>query len=229
MSRPPLFICIIMILVLTGCQNYQPIAEATTTEQEPSTEPIQEKEKQKESDTIPELNLHINEKTYTITQKSYPILYRYVSGFENPEKQLNALNYSPLLEDQYLIEFACQNNTCSHIVLDFHLETSFLLNDLSVLKSFDWSTDKRFISFLFERSNNDGVKKHHLAIMDLYTLEPASLELVEDEPLIPLPNQYQYEIKSVKFIDGNQIQIETEDIIKKSSRNVTTTWQYDAP
>lgn len=217
--------CICLFFI--GCENNEQPVEAieTTSSTEGNHTQIEETSEKEEND----FSVKLENQEYLLSFDSFPILTRYIENFENPQQKLENLTYIPLLDDQFLVEFACNGKACSYLILDFHNQSSYLLSDLSTFVSKQQASNFHYASFLFERTSVEGVKKHHLVIMDLYTLEPTLLEITDEDTLIPRPAQFQYSIRSVTFLEDQKIEIVSEDHLSNSKKDIVTTWKYQTP
>lgn len=214
----------LVLLLLVGCSSN---ADAEDTLNMNSLEgddpPIDEEGAEANGN---KMQLTLDGASYPFTAKDYPILSQFVHNFDQPEPQLRKLPFSKIKEDQYLVEFACHEQRCSHLMIDFEQKHSFLMSDLSKLVSSHVSPDQQYVAFLFERTYEKEAM-HQLVVMDLRTLEPIELEPGEDH-LLPKPNQYQYAIHSVTFMDEERLQITSNDPVAGSDTKdpVRTQWIY---
>ncbi|CDQ19986.1 hypothetical protein [Halobacillus karajensis] len=214
-----------MVLLFIGCRanadTEEPV-DMTPVEESEITLEEQESSKDKEK----KMQLTLENTTYSFVYKDYPILSQYVHNFDQPEEQLRRLPFSKIKKDQYRVEFACHEERCSHLMIDFNKKDSYLMSDLSRLVSTHVSPDQHFVAFIYQR-DHDGEHRHQLIVMDLDTLEPVELEPNGDH-LIPKPNQYQYAIHSVTFMDEEKLQITSDDPMADPSveEPVHSLWIY---
>ncbi|MBA2174401.1 hypothetical protein H0266_05715 [Halobacillus locisalis] len=215
----------ILIFTLAGCQSSHKTAQSANLEGV-QTESTQNNSERQPSESALEHEVIINEKVYSFRLDDYPILSKYVHNFHDPLKKFQSLTFKPIHEDLYVVTFACHQNKCSTLLLDLKKGASFLLSDLSALVDQQLSIDEAFASFLFERKRENGTNIHQLLVIDLQTMQPVSLELDNDDNLIPRPNQYQYEIQSVTF-KNNQLLIVSSDPSSITKNTwLETTWTY---
>ncbi|MBX0356707.1 hypothetical protein [Halobacillus sp. Nhm2S1] len=214
----------LFLLLLVGCSSN---ADAEDTL---NINPLEGEDALTEEETAEgngnKMQLTLDGVSYPFTAKDYPILSQYIHNFDQPEEYLRKLPFSKIREDQYLVEFACHEKRCSHLLIDFQQNHSFLMSDLSQLVSSHISPDQQYVAFLFERTHEE-MAVHQLVVMDLDTLEPIELEPGEDH-LLPKPNQYQYAIHSVTFMDEERLQITSDDPMADSDTKdpVRTQWIY---
>ncbi|MCA0969504.1 hypothetical protein LCM20_02720 [Halobacillus litoralis] len=213
---------LIILSVLTSCQSITD-AGGGEIQSEDDSLPGESVEAAQAGDKP--MTISIDEKEYLYTFADYPILSGYVKNFEDPVAQLESLSYRPLLDDQYLITFACHGDTCSHLLIDFKQKASFLLSDLSKLTKMNVSPDQAYASFLFERKHKNEPATNQLTVMDLDALQPASLELENEEQLMPRPNQFQYAIYSMSFVNQDTLKMESDPSPNSTEKDpITTTW-----
>ncbi|WLR47169.1 hypothetical protein LC065_16845 [Halobacillus litoralis] len=214
----------LFLLFLIGCNSNADAQETLSINPLEGDDPLVEEERAE--DKGDKMQLTLDGASYPFTTKDYPILSQYVHNFDRPEEQLGNLPFSKINEDQYLVEFACHEQRCSHLMIDFEQKHSFLISDLSKLVSNHVSPDQQYVAFLFERTYEEEVT-HQLVVMDLGTLEPVDLEPGEDH-LLPKPNQYQYAIHSVTFMDEERLKITNDDPVAGADTHdpVRTQWIY---
>ncbi|WP_281975163.1 hypothetical protein [Halobacillus litoralis] len=183
-------------------------------EKEPATEKAEQK-----------LQLTVQGNSYPFQFNDFPILSQYVQNFDRPEETLQNLPFVQIKEDQFFVEFACHEERCSHLLLDFGEKNSFLLSDLSAWRTTKISPDNQYAAFLFERATAEGAK-HQLTVVDLSTLEPVELEAADNQLLLK-PNHYQYTIHDVTFMDEEQLKIiSTPMDAGEDPAYVTSMWNY---
>lgn len=215
---------VFLLLLMVGCSSNAEAEDSLNNKPFEGDAPlIEEAEAENSSDNM---QLTLDGSSYPFTAKDYPILSQYVHNFDQPDQKLQELPFSKIAENQYLVEFACHEQRCSHLMIDFEQKHSFLMSDLSKLVSSHVSPDERYVAYLFERTYEEQAK-HQLVVMDRETLEPIDLEAGEDH-LLPKPNQYQYTIHSVTFMDEEQLQITSSDPMAGSETedSVQTHWIY---
>jgi hypothetical protein len=220
-----IWLLVIFSIFVAGCNSNAEAEEPTEVNPVEEGE-IEIKAEGHASEEEKKLQLTIGEKTYPFLYKDFPILSQYVHNFERPEEKLRQLPFTEIKNDRYLVEFACHEKRCSHLMIDFKEKHSFLMSDLSTLLSTEVSPDQQFIAFLFERTQGDA-KKHQLIVMDLVHLAPVELEAADDFRL-PKPNQYQYTIQSVTFMDEEKLKITSTDPMASGENNkpITSQWIY---
>ncbi|SFJ89874.1 hypothetical protein SAMN04487936_105118 [Halobacillus dabanensis] len=215
----------LFIIFVAGC-NANAEAEGPTEVVPVENGEIEIKAEDQTSEKEKKLQLTIEEESYPFLYKDFPILSQYVHNYDRPEEKLRQLPFTRIKDDRYLVEFACHENRCSHLMIDFKEKHSFLMSDLSTLIESQISPDQQFIAFLFERTQED-TKKHQLIVMDLDRLTPVELEAGADH-LLPKPNQYQYTIQSVTFMDEEKLKIISEDPMAdgENKESISSLWVY---
>ncbi|MYL48960.1 hypothetical protein GLV98_05660 [Halobacillus litoralis] len=214
----------LFLLLLVGCSSNADAEDTLKINPLEGDDPLLEEGRAEDNGN--KMQLTLDGASYPFTTKDYPILSQYVHNFDQPEEQLRKLPFSKIKENQYLVEFACHEQRCSHLMVDFEQKHSFLMSDLSRMVSSQVSPDQQYVAFLFEREYEEEAK-HQLAVMNLDTLEPVPLEPGENH-LLPKPNQYQYAIHSVTFMDEERLQITSNDPVAGSDTKdpVRTQWIY---
>lgn len=219
------WLLVLFCIFVVGC-NSNAEAEEPTEVNPIEEEGIAIKAEGQTSEEEKKLQLTIEEESYPFLYKDFPILSQYVHNFDRPEEQLRQLPFTKIKDDRYLVEFACHENRCSHLMIDFKEKDSFLMSDLSTLISSEVSPNHQFIAFLFERTQGEA-ERHQLIVMDLDSLAPVELEAGEDH-LLAKPNQYQYAIQSVTFMDEEKLKITSENPMAtgENKETVSSLWIY---
>lgn len=215
----------ILVFTLVGCQSSYKTAQSADRE-EIQIDTTQSNSESKPAESTLEHEVMINEKAYSLYFDDYPILYKYLHNFNDPFKKLQSLSFNPVHEDLYVLTFACHENQCSTLLIDFKTRSSFLLSDLSTLINQQLSNDGSAASFLFERKGANKSNVHQLIVIDLQSMQPVHLELKGDENLIPRPNQYQYAIQSVTFTNNQLHMVSKHPASINENKWIETTWTY---
>ncbi|ELK45433.1 UNVERIFIED_CONTAM: hypothetical protein N8J90_01365 [Halobacillus marinus] len=214
--RKWLSILFLLLLIIAGCSWTGSAGEKGSD----SAAGGDSTEEQEES-----IKLDVDGTTYIIEQDNFPILWQFIHSSGNTEAAIEGLHYQEVTEDRYLIDFACREDVCSHLLISFEDEVSYLLSDLSERESIELSPEGGYAAFLFSRDVN-GEKKHQMTVVDMASLNPMELETA-DEYLLPRPDQYQYAIDSVTFMEETLIQMKSESIPEEPGReSVTSLWKY---
>lgn len=208
------------VVLLVGCAESKEVTQTggSSLPKEMSEMPL------KEQATV--VDLVIDGEIQIFDSDQFPILFQYVSNLPQPKEALRSLPFQKVGQAQYMASFACHEEYCSHILLDFEKGTSYLLSDLSKFIMIDYSQSKQYAAFLFERILESG-PAHQVTVMDLFAMEPSTLELNEEvSQLIPQPNQFMYSISDMVIISESEIQLKSSSE-ENNTTIIETTWTFD--
>ncbi|GGC79399.1 hypothetical protein GCM10007216_07340 [Thalassobacillus devorans] len=232
MKHMLIFLLVSIILVIGGCSSE---SSKATEDMEVVKENVTTKAKGDEQEkTKPphKYQVQLGENTFTIDLKKHSILNNFVSTSKDPQAKLETMKFIPVTmnehADKALIEFACYENRCSYILIDFSKETSILLADLAKLEQVQVSHDNQ-MAIKFGRTNQDGVTTHHVEVVDLSNLEEKTLT-IDDENFPEATYQaYQFPIENMGWTSTSELTIDIPRVEDYASYNLENWKAKGAP
>src|SRR5699024_10777921 len=106
----------------------------------------------------------------TIDLTNIPILKEYLQWVDDPKMAVEKMNMIPIdFEDKniYLLEFSCQKDLCSYLLLDEgSKQQSYLLADMAKFVQSHSSPDDQIILLEFDRKDKFSLHLSHLVVID---------------------------------------------------------------
>ncbi|WP_181349045.1 hypothetical protein [Thalassobacillus sp. CUG 92003] len=194
------WMAIISILSVTGCSSQTPSTQSESMkinqEETDESEPVS-------SEKMVEIN--VGENIYSIDLIDFPILDHYLTSNSDSDAQLNHMSFKSVGAEVnphlYLTEFACYEDNCSYMIIDFIQEKSTLLTDLSQFISLQFSPDQTNLALNFKKVT-DRLQTHQLFVIDAATSEKLTLRPTEHADT-PSPEASKYPIKDMSW-QGNE-------------------------
>ncbi|WP_085507795.1 hypothetical protein [Thalassobacillus devorans] len=227
-----MFLLVGIVLVIGGCSSE---SSKATEDMEVVKENVTTKakdDKQKEEKLPHKYQIQLGENTFTIDLKKHSILNNYVSTSKDPQAKLETMKFIPVTMNEHankaLIEFACYENRCSYILIDFSKETSMLLADLAKLEQVQVSHDSQ-MAIKFGRTNQEGVTTHHVEVVDLSNLEEKTLTINEENLPEVTYQGYQYPIENMGWTSAGELTIDIPRVEDYASYNLENWKSKGAP
>src|SRR5690625_33580 len=194
-------ILIFLILFTVACQSNEPVIvkQEQTTSSTISDPELIESEVEQEADQYIEFSLPYEQ--VVINLKMVPILNEFLHFIDDKEKAVEKMNLLPIHLGEstiYLLEFSCQQNQCSYLVLDQSKDNpTYLIADLAKYAYTSISPDKTMMFIKFNRKTSLSLPVTDLVIIDL-----------EHWNILPLKSQsgkeflnYKWPINTVTWIN----------------------------
>lgn len=201
----------IFLLFIVACETEEPMIikkdePINTTIDETVEEANEQEDEQKIIISLADENVQLN-------LNKIPILAEYLSLAKNKTIAIQQLNLIPLQTSEqtiYLLEFACQNNHCSYLLIDENEKhSSILLADLAKYDDAFFSPDESLLAIKFRRNQDNSLSMGHVTIISL-----------DQWKTVPLMNEsehshvlhYRSPILSLTWIDDTTISVQTPRI-----------------
>jgi len=138
--------------------------------------------------------------------KRVPILNEYLRFINDQEKVVQEMDLIPIdLEEHtiYLLEFSCQNNLCSYLILDQSKDNpTYLVADLAKYVDSLLSPDRSTIILKFNRKTSLSLPLTNLVAIDLEQWDILSLKTQSSEKEYL---NFTWPLSSISWIDKNTI------------------------
>ncbi|MBM7572194.1 hypothetical protein [Aquibacillus albus] len=234
------------IFLLASCSNDTPaITKIDSSEEEIDQNPElveKEVESKNESKVKTTIEFYLPEETVVINLDGVSILKQYLSNVDNKRYVINKMLLTPLeipeYESLYLLQFSCENNACSYLLLDQKDEgRSYLVADLAKFRSAIPSQDGNKLVLVFTRSD-DGLTTNKVVPLDINDWETLKLEpFVSDDPDKEAKRRigdsedveikeelvftdYRWPISLVKWKDNETLVVTVPDIEKPNKKSL---------
>ncbi|GGM20056.1 hypothetical protein GCM10011351_02370 [Paraliobacillus quinghaiensis] len=218
---------ITLIVLLIGCSEQTPaIKKIETNEiQNESVAIVEQPSEDKKTDAVEKIiEFNLPTEQVLINLNQVPILKNYLSQIKS---QTNAINNMELTrvdttsrDSLYLLAFACQELSCSYLLLDTDQGNSFLLADMSNFSSVKTSPDQTKLLFQFMRNTSDQTwQKHKLAVFDIEKWESISLK---SESNISL-GVFSWPIQEIEWKDDSTV-LATIPAVEEPTSQIITDW-----
>ncbi|MBP1948705.1 hypothetical protein [Virgibacillus litoralis] len=218
-------LCISALILLVACSEEPVIIQKDTKQVDPNQDPefVEEQTEDEEVDQFIEFTLPDEE--VKINLEMVPILNAYLQGIQNRQQALEKMNMfrvSATDKNLYLLEFSCQDELCSYLLLDQTEDNqAYLIADLAKYIQAKASPDNTRILLRFHRKLTSPAPYSNIAVIDL-----------EEWRLIPLANEmndkdvlnYKWPILTADWVDNDTITISHPDITEASPENIKQ-WQ----
>lgn len=218
-----IMISIICLLFTVACQHDEPVIIKKDEQMDAYEEEMNEDNSEESNEQFFEISLP--GENVQLNVEMIPILEEYLNLVNDKAKAIQQMNLIPLHATErtiYLLEFACQNNLCSYLIIDEdETHSSLLIADLAKYDYGLFSPDESLLAIKFDRDDSFSLPLGHLVVMDL-----------EQWNTIPLTNgsdetnslHFQTPILSVTWIDDTTISMQIPTIAELTEENIST-WE----
>lgn len=213
-----LFIFIILIACKANDASVIVKKEATTDPVISEPELIEEETK---ADDDPLIEFSLPYEQVVINLKMVPILDDYLRLIDNKINAIEQMNLIPIHSGSntiYLLEFSCQNDLCSYLVIDQSKDNqTYLVADLAKYVSTSIAPDQTKMIITFDRHTSLSTPRTNLVAIDLENWEILSLKAQSDDHDFL---NYHWPITSVTWINEQTISAHIPVIDEPSEANI---------
>lgn len=134
---------------------------------------------------------------------------------------MNLLPIETLHSTIYLLEYSCNNDLCSYILLDQNKDKqSFLVADLAKMTQIKFSPNNKKFLLIFKRESIDSMSTTNVIIFDVEEWQRITLDpTINDLTLL----NYKWPLTDVEWIDDNAITI-SKPMINELTEESITVW-----
>ncbi|MDL4842174.1 hypothetical protein [Aquibacillus rhizosphaerae] len=214
---------VLIIFFLVACSEESPtITKIDSSENNINQKPaLIENELEENNDEEKELLLEFKlpNEIVTINLERVGILKNYLDGVENSQIEINNMNLLPLEipnETLYLLEFSCQNNTCSYLLLDQGNDDgrSLLIADLAKYQQLIPSPDNDKLLFVFSRNSDlADYEKNRTIIIDMNEFISIHITNPNDKRFF----EYQWPFEHITWKDNTTVTITIPEVLEPDS------------
>lgn len=213
-----------LLLVAVSCSNNEPIIEKKEAAPAPDNEPELVEETEKE--TVKEfIDFPLPDEQIRIKLDMVPILREYLQSAKNMQKEIENMKLTPIYVDQdtlYLLEFSCQMDLCSYLLLDQSKgNQAFLMADLAKFVKTEQSPDYSKIFMQFDRKTASSLPLSNLAVIDLENWQPVTLENTMNDSIML---DYTWPILEAEWADNQTVSISIPNIME-AEKDLLKGWQ----
>lgn len=213
-------VCIGILVLLVACNNEPVIVKEDTPPKDPNEDP-QLIQKQHDDEVDSFIEFALKDEKVMINLEMVPILKEYLQASKNRQRTTKDMKLHPIkLADKtlYVLEFSCQDELCSYLLLDHSEENqAYLVADLAKSVQTLVSPDKSKILFHYNRVLKLPLPLSHVIVFDLKKWEPVTL--INDKSNHNLL-YYNWPILTVEWLDENTITAYIPDISKPTTENI---------
>lgn len=214
-------LCLSVLLLLTACSEEPVIVQKDTKLVDPNQDPefVEEQNEDEEVDQYIEFTLP--EEEVMINLKMVPILDAYLQATQSRQQALDKMNMFRISATDkylYLLEFSCQDELCSYLLLDQTMDNqAYLVADLAKYIQAKVSPDNTKILLRFNRKLKAPAPYSNIAVIDLEEWE--LMQLVNETNDKDVLN-YKWPILSANWVDDDTISVSHPDITEASPENI---------
>ncbi|SEN65757.1 hypothetical protein SAMN04488134_101574 [Amphibacillus marinus] len=218
----------ISLLVLIACSNKQPVIvqEELNEHAEESTELIEEEidSGEEESDIQQFVEFTLIDRQISLHIDQIPIISNYLAQHRDRNQAINEMQLTQIneegFESLFLLNFACQDNACSNLLLNTDTEQSKLLADQSDILAIQPSPDRSKLLITYQRPQS--LQEWDLNRLMVFDLDSWSeVKLTSDNLTLTGFQTFQWPIFSAEWQDDENIQIEIPNVNQPDSESLT--------
>ncbi|GGA87694.1 hypothetical protein [Ornithinibacillus halotolerans] len=215
---------ILFLILLAACSNSEPvIVKVDRQPNEEQSEPeLVEEIRDEEVDEFIEFSLE--DELLRVNLKQIPILDAFLQGSENRQEIIEEMNLERILNrednDVYLLEFSCNNDQCSYLLLSQNTDnTGHLVADLATFANFSISPDESKLLLRFTRNSKEQYPLSNIIVIDI---DKWTILTLHNETITNNIFDFNWPIISASWIDEETITISVPDGIHFESNNQET-------
>lgn len=219
-----------MSLLLLGCSDNPPVIvqeEINPTSDEGVTFVEEDRGKDPEgpnSETQQFIEFTLTDRQISLHIDQIPILSNYLAQHTNRNQAIENMQLTQIDEDEFdslfLLSFACENNSCSYLLLNTETEQSKLLADQAEITRIDPSTDHSKLLIKFERQAIEQPwNLNKVMLFDLDNWSEHTFTLDDSEDFIF--SAFRSPILTVEWIDEAAFKVQIPDVSQPTIEQLT--------
>ncbi|WP_090792652.1 hypothetical protein [Pelagirhabdus alkalitolerans] len=202
-----------------GCNDEPPIIVQEEMEDEAEEESIELIEETVESDSEEEIQQFIEftlvDRHITVHIDQIPILSNYLATHDKRDEAIEQMELIDVggesFDSAFILKFACENGTCSYLLLNTETEESLLLADNAAMSIWETSSDGAKVLMVFERTLAESPwNPNKLMVFDLSDWALLTVEPLDDQQFNF--SSFRWPIQEVHWVENNQIELTIPDV-----------------
>ncbi|MBP1968277.1 hypothetical protein J2Z83_000369 [Virgibacillus natechei] len=218
-----IFLSIFFLILLSACNiNNEPTIIKSDNPDSSNSQPElveDEDEVQDNEEEVEEfIDFPLDDEQITVNLKMVPILSEYLNAIEDRKSVIEEMKLNrphEKAEDIYLLEFSCQNHSCSYLLFNQAKDQeAYLLADLAKLSNVIMSPDNEKLLFKFNREKSLPLPLTNLVMIDFENWERLSLgNNTSDANIL----NYNWPLLKINWLDNKRIAVEKPAVIEPTS------------
>ncbi|GAA4071203.1 hypothetical protein [Amphibacillus indicireducens] len=205
----------LLFIILVGCSKEPPIIiqEVTDPTSETSIDLVAEEFSDVENAQFLEFTL--SDQQISLNIDKIPILANFLKNHNDRDQAIQNMQLTQILKDKFdsffLLSFACQDNSCSYVLINTESEYSKLLADQARTVKINVSPDESYLLIQFERQLRTNPRvTNKLFVLDLDTWEEIILTF-EDKDMTSL-HSFRWPILDAEWRNDDELEITLPDL-----------------
>lgn len=225
----------IFTILMSSCSNQQSIImreDVEPRQDEPSVDLIDHI--QESQNEVPDrlLEFRLDNQLITLNVDRIPILSNYLAQHADLDQVTQGMELIPVMPDQhntiFLLAFACNNQTCSYLLINTEKDESQLLADQAKLVEIIPSPDSEKVIFIFNRNFVDSPRyANKLIVYNLQTWQEHILTETESENKHMGLHAFRWPILNVEWFNDSEIMVELPDIEQSTITEIQAWFESD--
>lgn len=216
----------IILMLLSACANNEPAIVKEETVPEPDSEPELVEEEHGDDEQVDEfIEFPLDDEQIIVNLEMVPILSEYLSAVTDRKKEIEKMTIDRVHskdESIYLLEFSCQNESCSYLLFSQEEEKqAYLLADLAKSTNITVSPDNTKLLFQFNREGSLPLPLSNIVVIDITNWETVSLSNNTNDANIL---NYSWPLLNADWVDNEIIAVEKPSVIEPTNELIDE-WQ----
>lgn len=224
------YLLFLLFIILVGCSKEPPIIiqEFADPTDETSIDFVADEFSDVESNQFLEFTL--SDQQISLNTDKIPILSSFLKSHNDRDQAVQDMQLSQILKDKFesifLLSFACQDNSCSYVLINTESGYSKLLADQARTVKINASPDESYLFIQFERQLRTNPKvTNKLFVLDLNTWEEVTLTY-EDKNMTSL-HSFRWPILDARWHNNDELEIILPDLDIPSTTTLANWWESE--
>ncbi|WP_017471724.1 hypothetical protein [Amphibacillus jilinensis] len=225
-----LLVLFIMSVLLLACSDNPPVIVQEEIDSSPNEGVAFVEEEQGKDPEDPDserqqfIEFTLTDRQISLHIDQIPILSNYLAQHTNRNQAIENMQLTQIDEDEFdslfLLSFACENNSCSYLLLDTETEQSKLLADQAEITRIDPSADHSKLLIKFERQATEQAwNSNKVMLFDLDNWNEYTFDVDDSEAFIF--NAFRSPILTVEWVDDSAFKVQIPDVSEPTIEQLT--------
>jgi hypothetical protein len=205
-----------LFLILSACSKSEPAIVKVDPPSEVVTKEPELVEEVSDNEEVDEyIEFKLDDEVLRLNLKQIPILNAYLHAARDRQAIIEKMDIHRIIDkeenDIYLLEFSCQDNECSYLLLNQNIQNAgFLVADFATFENFILSPEESKLLLKFNRESNQDYPLSNIVVIDLEKWEILGLK---NNTITNNLFDYNWPIFSANWVDEETIAIAVPDTL----------------
>lgn len=225
-----ILVLFLIIILFTSCAKKEPMIVKKEVADNNDIDNLEHVTMDMEEPDKEFIEFTLEDEVITVNIQAIPILQNYLSVAPDKDHVLEKMNLIPVQNENdytlYILEFSCENNQCSYLLLDGDKKhKAYLVTDIAKLVQYQVSPKDEYVFFEFDRLTEFTIPVSHLVVFHIEEWNEVNLQSTYTQNIL----HYTFPFEVNGWINDDTISISKPLIKQLTSQNLIQWRQLGEP